>query len=62
MLLDDFDDIDKYLADASAVFRNIHDIKKMMRNSAALLEQIEIVRQFWTNIDLPGLPVKNQVF
>lgn len=52
MLLNDFDDIDKYLADASAVFRNVHDIRKIDEEFGGLTpEQIEIVRQFWTNID-----------
>ena len=29
MLLDDFDDVDKYLVDASVLFRNVLDIKNI---------------------------------
>jgi len=29
MLLNDFDDIDKYLADASRIFRNVQELKKI---------------------------------
>jgi hypothetical protein len=47
MLLNDFDDVDKYLADASSVFRNIRDLKKIDEEFGGLTqEQIEIVRRF----------------
>lgn len=54
MLLNDFDDIDKYLADASKVFRNINDLRKIDEEFGGLsAEQVEIIRRFWININ-PG--------
>ncbi len=52
MLLNDFDDVDKYLADASTVFRNISDLKQIDQEFGGLTPgQIEIIKRFWTNID-----------
>lgn len=52
MLLNDFDDVDKYLADASAVFRNVRDIRKIDEEFGGLTpEQAEIIKRFWTNTD-----------
>ncbi len=52
MLLNDFDDIDKYLADASLLFRNVKDIKDIDRLFGGLTgEQIEIIKRFWTNFN-----------
>ncbi len=48
MILSDFDDIDKYLVDASAIFRNIADLKSLEDYQSSLDEaQIDIIRQFW---------------
>jgi len=53
MLLNDFDDVDKYLVDASLLFRNVLDIKNIDQQFGSLTEsQIEIIRKFWTNFDL----------
>jgi hypothetical protein len=53
MLLNDFDDVDKYLVDASLLFRNVLDIKNIDQQFGGLTEvQIEIIRRFWTNFDL----------
>ena len=50
MLLNDFDDTDKYLADASKLFQNVSDLKKIDQQFGGLSgEQIEIVQRFWTN-------------
>jgi len=55
MLLGDFDDIDKYLVDASKLFRNVLDIKIIDQQFGGLTEeQTEIVKRFWANFD----PVK----
>jgi hypothetical protein len=55
MLLSDFDDIDKYLVDASLLFRNVLDIKNIDQQFGGFTEsQAEVVRRFWTNFD----PVK----
>jgi hypothetical protein len=52
MLLNDFDDTDKYLADASILFRNVSDLKEIDQKFGGLSqEQIEVVRRFWTNFD-----------
>ena len=54
MLLNDFDDVDKYLADASLLFRNVKDIKDIDQQFGGLTDtQIEIIRRFWINFD-PG--------
>ncbi|MCX6301596.1 MAG: PD-(D/E)XK nuclease family protein [Bacteroidia bacterium] len=52
MLLNDFDDVDKYLVDASKLFRNVQDIKEIDQQFGGLSpEQIEIVKRFWVNFD-----------
>jgi len=53
MLLNDFDDVDKYLVDASLLFRNVLDIKNIDKQFGGLTDkQIEIIRKFWTNFNL----------
>ena len=53
MLLNDFDDVDKYLVDASLLFRNVLDMKNIDQQFGGLTEvQIEIIRRFWTNFNL----------
>lgn len=48
MLLGDFDDIDKYLADAKAVFSNLISLKELELSFPYLTpEQIETIRSFW---------------
>jgi hypothetical protein len=52
MLLNDFDDIDKYLINASLLFCNVEDLKKIDEEFGGLTkEQIEIVKRFWVNFD-----------
>jgi hypothetical protein len=52
MLLNDFDDTDKYLVDASKLFRNVSDLKKIDQQFGGLSEeQIDIIRRFWTNFN-----------
>ena len=47
MILDDFDDIDKYLVNADLLFRNVSDIKKIDQQFGGLTEsQAEIVKRF----------------
>ena len=53
MLLNDFDDVDKYLVDASLLFRNVFDLKNIDQQFGGLTDsQIEIIRRFWTNFNL----------
>lgn len=50
MLLNDFDDVDKYLIDAKQLFRNIRDLKEIDAGFGFLTEeQIEAIRRFWSN-------------
>lgn len=50
MLLNDFDDVDKYMVDAKQLFRNIQDIKEIDAGFSYLTEeQIEAIRRFWSN-------------
>ncbi len=52
MLLNDFDDVDKYLVDASKLFRNVQDIKEIDQQFGGLTdEQAEIIKRFWVNFN-----------
>ena len=52
MILNDFDDIDKYLVDASLLFKNVIDLKEIDNTFGGLDEdQIEIIRRFWRNFE-----------
>ncbi|MCU0472402.1 MAG: PD-(D/E)XK nuclease family protein [Bacteroidales bacterium] len=52
MLLNDFDDVDKYLADVQKLFRNVLDLKKIDEQFGGLTpEQAEIVKRFWINFN-----------
>ena len=52
MLLNDFDDVDKYLVDASLLFRNVQDIKTIDQQFGGLTEeQVEIIKRFWINFN-----------
>ncbi len=52
ILLNDFDDIDKYLVNASQLFSNVLDIKNIDHQFGGLNEeQIEIIRKFWVNFN-----------
>jgi CRISPR/Cas system-associated exonuclease Cas4 (RecB family) len=52
MLLNDFDDIDKYMADASVLFRNVQDFKNIdYQFSDIEQEQAEIIKRFWKNYE-----------
>jgi hypothetical protein len=52
ILLNDFDDIEKYLVDAATIFRNVQDLKMIDHQFGGLTpDQIEIIRRFWNNFD-----------
>lgn len=52
MLLGDFDDIDKYLADAKAVFSNLVSLKELDLQFPYLSpEQIEAIKTFWNSFN-----------
>ncbi len=52
MLLADFDDIDKHMADARALFANIHDLQELSDLSYLTPEQEEALRHFFQHFDL----------
>lgn len=48
MLLNDFDDVDKYMADAKQLFKNVYDLKEIDAGFSYLTEeQIIAIRRFW---------------
>lgn len=52
VIINDFDDIDKYLVNPALLFSNIKDIKEIEKQFGGLSEeQIEIIRKFWVNFD-----------
>lgn len=63
MLLNDFDDVDKYLVDASRLFSNVQDLKKIDEQFGGLTkEQAEIVKRFWVNTDIGKLTREKSAF
>ena len=52
MLINDFDDVDKYMADASVLFRNIQDFKNIDYQFGDIdKEQAEIIKRFWYHFE-----------
>lgn len=50
MLLNDFDDVDKYLADARMLFTNVTDLREIENDFSFLEpEQIAAIRTFWSS-------------
>jgi CRISPR/Cas system-associated exonuclease Cas4 (RecB family) len=50
MLLNDFDDVDKYLVDSEQLFVNVHDFRSLDDDLTHLdKNQIEAMRRFWDN-------------
>ena len=50
MLLNDFDDIDKYLVDAKQLFTNVTDLNNIDKDFSFLQpEQIRAIRSFWSS-------------
>ncbi len=50
MLLNDFDDVDKYLADARMLFRNVTDLRAIEQDYSFLSEnQLKAIRTFWSS-------------
>ncbi len=63
MLLNDFDDIDKYLVDAEKLFSNVNDLRMIDHLFGSLTqEQIEIIRRFWTNFNPDRLTGEKEQF
>ena len=50
MLLNDFNDVDKYLVDARDLFRNVYDYRSLDDDLSHLSEtQIDAIRRFWSH-------------
>lgn len=50
MLLNDFDDVDKYMADARMLFTNVTDLREIENDFSFLdAEQIAAIRTFWSS-------------
>jgi hypothetical protein len=56
LLLNDFDDIDKYLADARVLYANLSGLQEIKERFQYLTEeQIALIRRFWQAYELPGI-------
>jgi CRISPR/Cas system-associated exonuclease Cas4 (RecB family) len=60
MLISDFDDVDKYMADAPVLFRNIKDFKNIDIQFGDIdPEQAQIIKRFWKNFE-PDKPSREK--
>ncbi len=48
IILRDFDEVDKYMADAEKLFDHVKDYKEIDANFELLQEELEALRSFWT--------------
>ena len=63
MLLNDFDDIDKYMVDARMLFRNVSDLKSLDDDFDYLSpEQVQAIRSFWSSFYPKGDSPNQQHF
>ena len=63
MLLNDFDDIDKYMVDARMLFRNVSDLKSLDDDFNYLSpEQVQAIRSFWSSFYPKGDSPNQQQF
>jgi hypothetical protein len=63
ILLGDFDEIDKYMVDASALFKNVSELKNLENQFDYLTrEQVEIIRSFWSTFRPGGHSVHQKEF
>lgn len=61
-ILADFEDVDKNMADADALFRNISDLKALDDASFLTPEQVEELRKFFRDFDVDQKSVLRQKF
>ncbi len=63
MLLNDFDDVDKYLANARMLFTNVTDLREIENDFSFLNEkQIAAIRTFWSSFHPKGDSANQQEF
>lgn len=63
MLLNDFDDVDKYMVNASVLFTNLSDIRRIDNEFGGLTpEQVKVIKQFWVNLKPESLTQQKSDF
>ena len=63
MLLNDFDDIDKYLIDAKQLFTNVTDLNRIERDFSFLNpSQVQAIRSFWSTFSPESNDANKQFF
>lgn len=63
IMLADFDEIDKYLADPKDIFRNLADLKELEKTFQYLsAEQLELIKRFWSTFSSEQLSEEKQQF
>ena len=63
MMLNDFDDIDKYLINPEDLFKNLRSLKSIQDQFTYLSdEQIEAIKQFWQSFDLEQKSIHQEDF
>lgn len=63
LLLDDFDDIDKYLADAKVLYANLAGLKNINEQFSYLTEeQIALIKRFWKSYEEPSITESKERF
>jgi len=63
IILSDFDDIDKYMVDASKLFSTIRDLKEIDNQFDEYEEkELEIIKRFWNNVNQAQLSIHKQKF
>ncbi len=63
LLLNDFDDIDKYLADARVLYANLSGLQEIKERFQYLTEeQVALIRRFWQAYELPGITEPKERF
>lgn len=58
VIINDFNEVDRAMANAQHLFRNLSDIKELQTNPLTA-EQIELVKQFWGTTGVPWLEEDN---
>jgi CRISPR/Cas system-associated exonuclease Cas4 (RecB family) len=63
IMVNDFDDVDKYFLDAGDLFRNLEGLKEMERSLDYLSDsQINVIQQFWSTFSTDSLSEQKQQF
>lgn len=60
-LLQDFDEIDKYMVNADMLLSNLADLKALEQRGTLNEEQVEVLRKFFQGIDFEGGKVQSEM-